>query len=62
MTTRPKKLTPMINVSDIYRNLEVCHTVMDFELANSSEIVGYWCSAYIRFGDCELFTSTSCYA
>jgi hypothetical protein len=52
----------MINVSDIYPNLEVCHTVVGFELANSSEMVGYWCSAYIRFGDCELFTSTSCYA
>ena len=56
---RIKRLTPMLNVSDIERSLDFYQKVAGFELASPREAVERWRWAWIKSGACELMLSES---
>ena len=56
---RLKRLTPMLNVSDIERSLDFYREIVGFELASPRQAVEEWRWAWIKAGDCELMLSES---
>src|SRR5262245_59669632 len=54
-----KRLTPMINVSDIERSLEFYRLAVGFKLRSSEEAVEDWRWAEIESGNCALMLSES---
>jgi catechol 2,3-dioxygenase-like lactoylglutathione lyase family enzyme len=56
---RLKRLTPMLNVSDIERSLDFYREIVGFELASPCQAVEEWRWAWINAGDCELMLSES---
>jgi uncharacterized glyoxalase superfamily protein PhnB len=56
---RLKRLTPMLNVSDIGRSLDFYREIAGFELASPGQAVEEWRWAWIKAGDCELMLSES---
>jgi uncharacterized glyoxalase superfamily protein PhnB len=58
-TMRIKRLTPMLNVSDIGRSLDFYRDIAGFELVSPRQAVERWRWAHIKTGDCELMLSES---
>ena len=56
---RIKRLTPMLNVSDIDRSLDFYQKLAGFELVSPRQAVDQWRWAWIRSGDGELMLSES---
>jgi uncharacterized glyoxalase superfamily protein PhnB len=56
---RIKRLTPMLNVSDIERSLDFYQRLAGFELIRPREMVDHWRWAWIKSGDGELMLSES---
>jgi uncharacterized glyoxalase superfamily protein PhnB len=56
---RIKRLTPMLNVSDIERSLDFYQQLAGFELIRPRETVDHWRWAWIKSGDGELMLSES---
>jgi catechol 2,3-dioxygenase-like lactoylglutathione lyase family enzyme len=56
---RIKRLTPMLNVSDIERSLDFYQKLAGFELVSPRETVAQWRWAWIKSGDGELMLSES---
>jgi catechol 2,3-dioxygenase-like lactoylglutathione lyase family enzyme len=56
---RIKRLTPMLNVSDIERSLDFYQKLAGFELVSPREKVAQWRWAWIKSGDGELMLSES---
>ena len=48
---RIKRLTPMLNVSDIERSLDFYQKLAGFELVSPRQAVDEWRWAWIRSGD-----------
>ena len=56
---RIKRLTPMLNVSDIERNLDFYQQLAGFALVSPRETVDQWRWAWIKSGDGDLMLSES---
>ena len=56
---RPKRLTPMLNVSDIERSLNFYQGALGLELISSRDVVQQWRWAHLRLGACDLMLSES---
>jgi catechol 2,3-dioxygenase-like lactoylglutathione lyase family enzyme len=56
---RLKRLTPMLNVSDIERSLDFYREMVGFELASPRQAVEEWRWAWIKAGDSELMLAES---
>ena len=54
-----KRLTPMLNVSDIERSLKFYQKLVGFELVSPRRAVDQWRWAWIRSGTAELMLSES---
>jgi catechol 2,3-dioxygenase-like lactoylglutathione lyase family enzyme len=54
---RIKRLTPMLNVSDIERSLDFYRKIAGFELVSPREALDQWRWAAIKSGDCALILS-----
>jgi uncharacterized glyoxalase superfamily protein PhnB len=56
---RIKRLTPMLNVSDIERSVDFYRKIAGFELVSTRETLEQWRWATIKSGDCALMLSES---
>jgi uncharacterized glyoxalase superfamily protein PhnB len=54
-----KRLTPMLNVSNIEHSLDFYREVAGFDRVSPREALEQWRWAYIKSGDCELMLSES---
>lgn len=54
-----KRMTPMLNVSDVHRSLRFYQEVAGFELRSPRQAVDEWRWATIQSGDCTLMLAES---